>query len=225
MVARGFRSSLGDRIEFWGRVPQYVRALPKLDHRRGGFGPQMQSDGRIPLVHCLTTKACEREWLSRQVQIHRFERGPPLATWGIAIVFHWGPHCWLYSKHTTCFDWDLQNLHFSLMSRWLLKVQQPRWSHQVGVGFRHVGDFLASECWCMLRLCVFDLWIVDRDRNYESMSDSIGSRKEEDDRPLIQNSATTNFELKKIICPSHRLSVDYTHYPAMYILFFVWEPT
>lgn len=29
------------------------------------------------------------------------------------------------------------------------------------------------------------------------MSDSIGSRKEEDDRPVIQNPATTNFELKK----------------------------
>jgi hypothetical protein len=64
----------------------------------------------------------------------------------------------------------------------------------------------------MLRLYLFDLLIVDRDRNYESMSDSIGSRKEEDDRPLIQNAATTNFELKKLICPSHRLSADYTHY-------------
>lgn len=64
----------------------------------------------------------------------------------------------------------------------------------------------------MLRLCVFDLLIVDRDRNYESMSDSIGSRKEEDDRPLVHDAATANFELTKLICPSHLLSVDYTHY-------------
>jgi hypothetical protein len=44
------------------------------------------------------------------------------------------------------------------------------------------------------------------------MSDSIGSRKEEDDRPLVHDAATANFELTKLICPSHLLSVDYTHY-------------